>query len=565
MDRIRYQVMWDRLLSVVEEQAQTLMRTAFSTSSREAGDISAGVFDLKGQMLAQAVTGTPGHINSMARAVVHFLAVFPADDMQDGDIYITNDPWKGTGHLHDFTVVTPTFRNGVMVALFACTSHVVDIGGVGMSPDGRQIYHEGLSVPIMPLAMAGEMNEWLLNLVRANVREPVQVEGDIYALAACNDTGARRLFAMMDEYDLENLDALGAHIIEQSRTAITAAINALPQGSWKHSMRIDGFEQPIDLVANLTISNGIIHVDYDGSSGTSDFGINCPMCYTEAYTAFGVKCVVAPEIPNNAGTLDAITVSAPDHTIVNAPHPCAVVARSTIGHMLPDVIFGCLHQALPDRVPAEGTSNLWNVKLGAGHGITKRTEHEATAFMLMSFHSGGAGARPKLDGLSATPYPSGVRNVPVEISEAITPIVVWRKELRTDSGGVGAQRGGLGQTMEITSREDAPFGIFASFERVLFPARGRDGAGAGATGELRLGSGENLRNKGFQTIPARERLIIEMPGGGGFGDPKARDPQVVASDVRLGLVSAEAAARDYGVVVGENGQVNSAATAKRRG
>ncbi|MBT5527499.1 MAG: hydantoinase B/oxoprolinase family protein [Rhodospirillaceae bacterium] len=564
MGQIRYQVMWDRLLSVVEEQAQTLMRTAFSTSSREAGDISAGVFDLEGQMLAQAVTGTPGHINSMARAVVHFLDVFPTDVMKDGDVYITNDPWKGTGHLHDFTVVTPTFRKGRMVALFACTSHVVDIGGVGMSPDGRQVYHEGLFVPIMPLAVGGEMNAWLLNLIRSNVREPVQVEGDIYALAACNDTGARRLFDMMDEYELDDLDALGTHIIEQSRTAITAAINKLPQGSWQHAMRIDGFESPIDLVAELTISNGIIQVDYTGSSGTSDFGINCPMCYTEAYTAFGVKCVVAPDIPNNAGTLDAIAVPAPDNTIVNAPHPCAVVARSTIGHMLPDVVFGCLHQALPDRVPAEGTSNLWNIKLGAGHGITERSEAETTTFMLMSFHSGGAGARPSLDGLSATPYPSGVRNVPVEISEAITPIVVWRKELRTDSGGAGAQRGGLGQIMEITSREDAPFGIFASFERVLFPARGRDGAGPGATGELRLGSGENLRNKGFQTIPARERLIIEMPGGGGFGDPMERAPDAVAQDVRHGLVSAEAAMREYGVVLQDGGQVDTAATAKQR-
>ena len=565
MEQIRYQVMWDRLLSVVEEQAQTLVRTAFSTSSREAGDISAGVFDLQGLMLAQAVTGTPGHINSMARAVVHFIEAFPVERMQDGDIYITNDPWKGTGHLHDFTVVTPAFRNGVLVALFACTSHVVDIGGVGMSPDGRQIYHEGLNVPIMPLAVAGEMNKWLLNLVRANVREPVQVEGDLYALAACNDTGARRLFAMMDEYGLDDLYALGSHIIERSQTAITAAINGLPQGSWSHAMRIDGFEEPIDLVAELTISNGKIHVDYCGTSGTSDFGINCPMCYTEAYTAFGVKCVVAPKIPNNAGTLSAITVSAPEHTIVNAPHPCAVVARSTIGHMLPDVIFGCLHQALPNRVPAEGASNLWNIKLGAGHGIAGGSNEEVTPFMLMSFHSGGAGARPMLDGLSATPYPSGVRNVPVEISEAITPIVVWRKELRKDSGGIGEMRGGLGQTMEITSRDDAPFGIFASFERVLFPARGRDGGGAGATGRIRLASGHQLRNKGFQTIPAGERLIVEMPGGGGFGDPKARNEIAVSEDVRLGLVSSEAAARDYGVVVRDDGQIDHVETARRRG
>ena len=565
MDRIRNQVMWDRLISVVEEQAQTLVRTAFSTSAREAGDISAGIFNLKGQMLAQAVTGTPGHINTMARAVIHFLDVFPVEGMKEGDIYITNDPWKGTGHLHDFTVVTPAFREGRMVAMFACTTHVVDIGGVGMSPDGRQVFHEGLYVPIMPLATEGKMNEWFLNMVRANVREPVQVEGDIYALAACNETGAARLLAMMDEYGLDDLDALGQHIIEQSKTAITAAINKLPQGSWSHSMRIDGMEAPIDFVATLTISNGIINVDYEGTSGTSDFGINCPMCYTEAYTAFGVKCVVAPEIPNNAGTLDAITASAPENTIVNAPHPCAVVARSTIGHMLPDLVFGCLHQAMPDVVPAEGTSNLWNLKLGAGHGITARTENEATSFMMMTFHSGGAGARPRQDGLSATPFPSGVRNVPVEISEAITPIVVWRKELRTDSGGAGAQRGGLGQVMEITSREDAPFGIFASFERVVYPARGRDGGGPGGNGRLWLESGEELRSKGFQTIPAGGRLIVEMPGGGGYGDPMTRDPEEVATDVRLGLVSAEAAETDYGVVLTKAGAVDETATAARRG
>jgi len=564
MDRIRFQVMWDRLLSVVEEQAQTLVRTAFSTSAREAGDISAGVFNLKGQMLAQAVTGTPGHINSMARAVVHFLDVFPAETMNEGDVYITNDPWKGTGHLHDFTVVSPAFRKGKMVALFASTTHVVDIGGIGMSPDGKQVYHEGLFVPIMPLALKGEMNEWFLNMVRANVREPVQVEGDIYALAACNETGAARLFAMMDEYDLDDLNALGHHIIEQSRTAITSKINAMPQGSWSHSMRIDGMEAPIDFVASLSISNGQIHVDYTGSSGTSDYGINCPMCYTEAYTAFGVKCVVAPEIPNNAGTLEAITVYAPKNTIMNAPHPCAVVARSTIGHMLPDVVFGCLHQAMLDVVPAEGTSNLWNLKLGAGHGITPRSDEEATAFMMMTFHSGGSGARPKQDGLSATPYPSGVRNVPVEISEAITPMVIWRKELRLDSGGPGAQRGGLGQVMEVTSRENAPFGMFASFERVHYAARGRDGAGPGEKGRLRLESGVELRNKGIQTIPAGDRLIVEMPGGGGYGDPLTRDAAAVADDVRLGLVSMEAAEREYGVVFNQEGTIDETATAERR-
>ena len=563
MTEINLQVMWKRLLSVVEEQAQTLVRTAFSTSSREAGDISAGVFDLDGQMLAQAVTGTPGHINSMARSVKHFLDVFPSETMKEGDSYFTNDPWKGTGHLNDLTIVSPTFKDGRMVALFACTSHLVDIGGLGPSSDGKQVYHEGLFIPIMPLAREGVMDEWVLNLVKANVREPVQVEGDIYALVACNETGSSRLLAMMEEYALKDLDALGEHIIETSRQGMADAINELPKGSWNAEMRIDGYEAPIDLKATLTVGDGEILVDFTGSSGVSEFGINCPLCYTEAYTSFGVKCVVGAAIPNNAGTLDAIRVTAPENTIVNALHPCAVVARASIGHMLPDVVFGCLHQALPDVVPAEGTSNLWNLKLGAGHGMTG--PETRSPFMMMSFHSGGAGARPRQDGLSATPYPSGVRNVPVEITEAITPLVVWQKEYRENSGGPGRQRGGLGQTMVVANREDGPFGIFATFERVHFPPRGRDGGGEGAKGRLSLTSGDVLRNKGFQPIPKGERLIVEMPGGGGYGDPKTRDPETVVADVRAGFIDRAAAESEYGVVVGEGFDVDQARTDSLRG
>ena len=557
MRDIRQQVMWNRLLSVVEEQAQTLIRTSFSTSAREAGDVSAGVFDLDGRMLAQAVTGTAGHVNSMARAVKHFLDEFPADTMRPGDVYVTNDPWKGTGHLHDITMVSPTFMGERMVALFASTTHVVDIGGLGMSPDSRQVFHEGLYIPILPLMQGGRMNDWLMKLVRHNVREPVQVEGDFYALVACNERGSNRLLSMMAEYGLDDLNALGAYIVDQSRLAMTEAIDALPQGTWSSSMRIDGYDAPIDLVASVTVGNGRVLVDYTGSSPISSYGINCPMCYTEAYTAFAVKCVAAPGIPNNTGTLDAVKVTAPERTIVNAPPPCAVVARSTIGHMVPDLVFGCLHQALPNRVPAEGTSNLWNVRLAAGQGLTGA---EGTAFNVTSFHSGGAGARPEQDGLSATPFPSGVRTVPIEITESITPIVVWRKDFRTDSGGAGRQRGGLGQVMEITNREDVPFGIHAVFERIDHPPRGRDGGREGLTGRARLASGATLKGKGFQVIPKGDRLIVEMPGGGGFGDPARRDPAAVQKDVRDELISRAAAERDYKVVLRDDLTVDEAAT-----
>ena len=561
---IEIQILWNRLLSVVEEQAQTLVRTAFSTAAREAGDISAGVFDMKGRMLAQAVTGTPGHINSMARSVVHFLDAFPAETLKDGDILITNDPWKGTGHLFDLTVVTPIFLDGKPVALFACTTHVVDIGGLGVSAEGRQIYHEGLYIPLMHLAREGRMNEDLLGIVQANVREPVQVVGDIYALVACNETGGKRLCEMMREFNLADLDHLGEEIISRSRRAMADIIAKLPQGSWTARMTIDGFEAPVTLVATLTISGDRVLVDYTGTSGLSRYAINCPMCYTEAYTSFGVKAALAPWIPNNTGTLDAVIVTAPENTILNAPHPAAVYARSVMGHMLPDVVYGCLDQALPDTVPAEGTSSLWNLSLLAGHGLTGMEGSAVRAFNVTTFHSGGAGARPRQDGLSATPFPSGVRNVPIEITEAITPLVVWRKELRRGSGGPGRQRGGLGQRMEIANRDGAAFGIQARFERGVYPARGRSGGEAGAKGRLSLATGASLAIKGLQIIPAGDRLIVEMPGGGGYGDPFARDPALVARDVHYGLIELGQAEAEYGVVLTAEGEVNAAATHRRR-
>ena len=563
LSRIHHQLMWNRLIAVVEEQAQTLVRTAFSNTVREAGDLSAGIFDLKGRMLAQAVTGTPGHVNAMAASVGFFLEKFPLATMREGDVYITNDPWLGTGHLHDFTVVTPAFRRGRAVALFASTCHVVDVGGLGFGPDGRQVYEEGICLPIMHLAREGAMNESLLEIVRANVREPVQVEGDLYSLGACNDTGIRRLVEMMDEFDLDDVEALGAFVTESSRTSMLEEIRALPAGRYENRMRIDGYDEPVDLVATMRIGETGIDVDFDGSSPVSPYGINVPITYTQAYASFGVRCVVGAKVPNNAGSLAPVRVSAPPGCILNAPHPCAVAARHAIGQMLPDVVLGCLEQALDGQVPAEGTSCLWNPVLYAGHGVAGRAEN-ATPFTVSLFHNGGTGARPGADGLSATAFPSGVRNTPVEINEAIAPIVVWRKEYRQDSGGPGRYRGGTGQVMEISSAEEAPFAISSMFDRVVYPARGRRGGQAGRTGRMYTDAGTELRGKGRQPVPAGERLFMEMPGGGGYGDPFERDPEQVREDVRNELVSRDAAARDYGVVIAADGRVDPEATRARR-
>ncbi len=567
MSPIRLQIMWDRLIAVVEEQAQTLIRTGFSTSTREAGDLSAGVFDRDGNMLAQAVTGTPGHVNSMARSVRHFIAKFPVAEMAEGDIFATNDPWKGTGHLHDFTFVTPAFLGGRVVALFASTCHVVDIGGRGMTSDGHSIYEEGLQIPLMRFARAGTVEQALIDIVGANVREPVQVIGDLHSLATCNEIGCRRLVEMMDEFAISDLDRIGGHILERSKAAALAAIGRLKPGTYRHSMRIDGLEAPVDLVAEMTIGETGIDVDFTGTSGISAQGINVPMCYTEAYASFGVKCIVAPEVPNNEGSLSVIRITAPKGSILHAEPPAAVAVRHVTGQMLPDVVFGCLDQAMTDAVPAEGTSCLWNLYAFGGPGRVEADPRElmdAESFTVLSFHSGGTGARPGKDGLSATAFPSGVRNVPVEVTESISPVIVWRKEYRTDTGGAGTFRGGLGQTMELGLLEDAPFAFSALFDRIDHPPSGRDGGLPGGAGAIRLGSGGAMDGKGTQTVPRGDRVVIDMPGGGGLGDPKARDAAIVAADVRAGTVSEQAARDLYGVAMTADGDIDVAATAKLR-
>jgi len=481
--------------------------------------------------------------------VRQFLAVIPAATMRPGDVYVTNDPWKGTGHLNDFTVVTPAYHGRRLVGLFACTVHVVDIGGIGFGPDGNQVYNEGLFVPIMKLAERGRMNASLLALVRANVREPIQVEGDLYALMACNQIGCRRLAAMLEEYGLRDIEALGHDIIERSRAAMLDAIRAWPQGTYENVLEMDGYERPLRLCARLTIAASGIDIDFSGTSAVSTFGINVPKSYTDAYTSFGVRCIIGAAIPNNAGSLSVVRVHAPEGCILNAPFPLAVAARSIVGQMLPDVVFGCLAKARPEQVPAEGASSLWNVRLAGGQAIKSIDAAEVagkTRFNVVSFNTGGTGARPGKDGLSVTSFPSGIRNVSIEILESISPVLWWRKEYRTNSGGPGRWRGGLGQVMEFENGEHAPMILGATFDRIEHPARGSAGGRAGAGGRVRLRSGKELAGKGRQVVPAGDRLIVETPGGGGIGDPGARERSSIARDLTDELITPEHARELYG-------------------
>lgn len=528
---IRMQVMWNRLISVVEEQALSLLRTAFSTSVRESGDLSAGVFNPRGEMLAQAVTGTPGHVNTMAEAVQNFMNEIPRDQMYEGDTYVTNDPWLGTGHLHDITMVSPSFLNGELVAFFACTAHVVDVGGRGFGADGKSVYEEGIQIPIMKFAERGQVNLDLVKILRVNVREPNQVIGDFYSLASCNEVGHRRLIDMMREVGMTSLEAISDFIFTRTREATLARIKALPRGQWRNSLTCDGYDTPVKLVAEVTAADNHMNVDFTGTDPVSKWGINVPIIYTKAYACYALKCVVAPDIPNNAASLALFTISSPVN-ILNAIRPAPVALRHVIGHMVPDLVLGAMAQALPGKILAEGAAALWNIHISARPEAGRAGRG---AEMLM-FNSGGMGARPNLDGLSATAFPSGVHTMPIEATEHTGPIVVWRKELRPDSGGDGEYRGGLGQIIEIGPIDGHEFDFSAMFDRVNHPARGRNGGGNGVAGVVRLDDGTPLRPKGWQHVPAGRRLILELPGGGGYGDPVKRDAAARERDRSKGYV-----------------------------
>lgn len=542
---LQLQIVWDRLLALVEEQAQILMRTAFSTPVREAGDLSAGVFDLRGRMLAQAVTGTPGHVNAMAASVGKFLEAHPIATLEPGDVLITNDPWHGTGHLNDFTVVTPTFKDRRCVGLFAATSHVADVGGLGFGADGRDVYEEGLNVPISYLFRGGEPNETLFALLRANVRDPASAQGDWFSLVACNESAGTALVNLLVEFGLSDLEQVADVVLARSEAAMLAEIRRLPFGIYRNTLRIDGYDEPLGLVCEMHIDADGITLDFTGSAPASPRGINVPLTYTTAYASFGVRCIVGGDIPNNAGSLAVIRVTAPDNSLLNAQRPAAVSARHAVGQLLPDLVIGCLEAAVPERVPAEGASCLWNPVLLSNSSYT------AQRFVINPFYNGGTGARPGKDGLSTTAFPSGVRNTPSEINEATAPVVIWRKEYLPDSGGPGEFRGGLGQIIEVGHLYGEPFRVSKMFDRIENPARGRLGGRAGRPGAVYTSGGTRLRAKGTETVPAGETLILELPGGGGLGPPRKRSAADLARDVRDGIVSEPAAGEVYGQGAGD--------------
>ena len=551
LDPITLEMLWNRLLSVANEQQVALMRTAFSTIVRESQDLACGVFDTRGQMVAQSLTGTPGHINPMATGVRHLLAAYPPAELAPGDVLITNDPWLTTGQINDFTVLTPVFRGGAIVGYFANCCHAADVGGRVLSAEAREVYEEGLRVPITKLFERGEPNRELIKLVRANVRTPDETVGDLYAQASCNAVGARSLLQMMDEFGLESIDPLADAIIARSEGAMREAIRALPNGRYEHEVWSDGFEEPITIKVAVTIEDEDIYIDFAGSSPQSQRGINVVLNYTHGYASFAMKAAISPDVPHNEGAFRPVHVSAPEGSILNCREPAAVASRHLVGHFLPGAIFGALAPVLPGRLLAGGADPGW---MSIWRGAWPDSEQP---FMLTVFQLGGMGARATKDGLSTTGFPSGVASVPTEVIETLAPLVQRRRELRADSGGAGRERGGLGQASEWSFRGAGSWSVSAMIDRTRFPAQGFAGGQPGAPGAFRA-DGEPKAPKTVVYFKPGSRVELSPPGGGGYGDPLERQPERVLHDVVEGFVSIEAAAREYGVAVrflGEPGQL----------
>lgn len=538
LDPVTLEILWSRLITVANEQAAALQRTSFTPIVRESGDLSAAVFDARGRMLAQAVTGTPGHINSLATSMHHFLNEFPAEDLTPGDVLITNDPWKTSGQLNDLSVVTPVFRGDTLVGFVGNVCHAVDIGGRGLSADAREVFEEGLWVPITKLYSAGEPNDELIRILTANVRAPKEVLGDLHAQVAGNQVGAERLVEYLKEFGLEDLEALSDEITDRSEAATRRAIAATPDGEYSHVIRTDGLDHPITIVCSVVVDGEEIVVDYAGSSAQVDRGMNVVLNYTTAYTSYALKCAISPEVPHNDGSFRPVTVKAEQGSILNPVYPAAVAARHIVGHFLPHAVLGALGQVIPDRVMAEGSGNVWLTTV-RGTGTNR--------FVTVFFASGGTGARPIKDGLSTTSFPSGIAIAPAEIIESTSPLVFRKKEFRPDSGGGGKYRGGLGQTIEVEVRTGEPFVVSSLSDRFQFPAEGYRGGAAGAPGGFKTSVGTEVNPKLSVRLPAGASFVLELPGGGGYYDPKDRDPDAVANDVAEGLVTREGAAQDYGV------------------
>ncbi|MEQ8349389.1 MAG: hydantoinase B/oxoprolinase family protein [Sneathiellaceae bacterium] len=539
---IQLGIVWQRLTGLMDEVAQTFVRTSFSVVVRENWDLACSLMDADGRQFAQSSRSIPSFIGTMPRTLQGMLQRYPRETLEPGDVLISNDPWLGTGHLNDITMVQPIFRGDSLVGYVGSTFHSVDIGGAP-SVTAKDAFEEGLCIPVAKIRRRGEENEDVIAFLRENLREPDETLGDIRAQFASYVLAANRLLQLMQEEGIEDLTEITDEILDRSERSMRGTIEGIPDGEFSDSVTADGFDTELTIRCTVRKTGSEIEVDYAGTAAQVPWPVNCVMNFTFAYSAYALKCALDPAAPNNDGCFRPIRILAPEGSLVNAQRPAPVWARHLSGHYLPFVIYRALSQIVPERVAAESGSPLWNVYFkGVGRNDRK--------FVKMFFMSGGYGARPGSDGPSTLSFPSNVANTPIEQFENAVPLIVTAKELIPDSGGAGQFRGGLGQRLSFRSASPQPLSFVIRHERVKNPPGGLLGGLAGAKG-VDLVNGEKIPAKTAMTLAAGDVVTFETPGGGGMGPPDRRDRPALLRDVADGLVTAEAARRVYGADLAE--------------
>jgi N-methylhydantoinase B len=541
-DAITLEIYWNRLISIADEAATGLLRTAFSTIVRESNDYATVLMDRNGNSVTENTGGLASFSCILPKTTKIFLERFPAETWRPGDTVITNDPWLATGHLPDFTIVTPIFYHNDLVGFAGCISHSPDVGGSLWSADCRELFEEGIRIPPTHLLRAGEWNEQLIDILLGNVRVPKQVLGDLQAQVVSNEVCVRGVQEFLEDTGLSDLQGLSAALSERTDRAMRRAIAEVPDGTYRATIEADGFDADITrIVCAVTVHGDTMHIDFDGTSRQIDRGINCVMNYTHAYSVYPVKCALDPLTPRNEGSYQAITVSAPERSILNPVYPAPVSARQLTGHLLAGAIYKALAPVLPNKIIAEcgGAPTM--------RALFSGIKADGDPFSQVLFASGGMGAMPHRDGMSTTAFPTNVGAGSIEAYESVAPLLVWKKRLRTDSGGAGTFRGGLGQEVEIELRTEAPSRLSMLSDRHDHPASGVLGGLHGAPSYIAFDNGTRPHPKSRSSVQPGQRLTLLYAGGGGYGDPKQRDRDAVRADLRDGYISAEAAARDYGL------------------
>ena len=549
LDPVTLGILWDRLISITDEGVSAMLRSSFSTILRECLDLTAILFDADGNSIAQGTKSLPSFTGTGPATLRHILERHPPETLNPGDAIATNDAWQGTGHYFDICVMRPAFRHGRIVGYTMSISHLPDIGGIGYTAAATDIYQEGLRIPACKLMQAGEPNELAFEFIRANVRVPEQVVGDIMANVSCNEVSGQKLLEFMDETGLDDLGPLSHAIRRQSERSMRDCIRGIPDGVYRNRVDIEGFDESVRLACSITVNGDHLLIDYDGTGPSVSRGINCALNITSAWTYFALKCLMAGDIPNNQGFLAPVSIKAPEGCILNARPPSPTAGRHLVVHFIPSLVFGAFEQAIPDVVQAESGM--------VGHLTVQGVHRNGREISDIFTATGGVGGAREADGAETTSTPTTIGVVPVEIWEALTSMTVERKAFIPDSGGGGRTRGGLGQEVVIRNDSGNTLTVFPMGYRTDFPARGYHGGADGRPTRFEA-NGKPLHPKDRYLMASGDRVRIMEAGGGGFGAAKDRDPERVLKDVLEGYVSVECAREAYGV------EIDAAARTVRR-